>query len=192
MHLDEFSWIPSFMPIKSNQCDWIRNYITPVVDFPKQGVTFQWYANLLRDPKAFDQVIHIFSKRYRKYCIDVIAGLDARGFIFGAALSYALKIPFVMIRKSGKLPRKVERIEYELEYDRASFEIEIDSIKPHERVLIMDDVLATGGTIKAACDLIEKLDAKIVEIACLIEISACYGRKKIKYPVHSLWVVENK
>jgi adenine phosphoribosyltransferase len=177
---------------ETGNCLWIRDYITPVTDFPQPGIIFQWYANLLKKPEAFHKAIEAFVTRYRDYHLDVIAGLDSRGFIFGAALSYELKVPFVMIRKPGKLPRQVERIDYVLEYGKNSLEIEVDSLKPQDRVLIIDDVLATGGTARAAADLVERLGATVVEVACLIELPALQGRKKIHAPVYSLLAVDGE
>ncbi|NNM44133.1 MAG: adenine phosphoribosyltransferase [Chlamydiae bacterium] len=174
---------------ETGECYWIRDYITPVADFPQKGIMFQWYANLLKEPKAFHNAIQEFAKQYRGYNLDAIVGLDSRGFIFGAALAYELKVPFVLVRKPGKLPCKVEKIDYALEYGTNSFEIEIDSLKPRDRVLIIDDVLATGGTVRAASALVERLGAEVVEVACLIEISPLQGRKKIKAPVYSLLTV---
>ncbi len=177
---------------ETGECHWIRDYITPVADFPQQGILFQWYANLLKDPEAFHKAIRIFAERYREYNLDAIAGLDSRGFIFGAALAYELEVPFIMIRKPGKLPRQVERIDYALEYGKNSFEIEIDSLNLNDQVLIIDDVLATGGTAQAASELVERLGAQVVEVACLIELPALQGRKKIKAPVYSLLAVEGE
>ena len=177
---------------ETGECHWIRDYITPVADFPQQGILFQWYANLLKEPEAFHKAIRAFAERYRDYNLDAVAGLDSRGFIFGAALSYELKVPFVMIRKPGKLPRKVETIDYALEYGKNSLEIEVDSLMPGDRVLIIDDVLATGGTARAASDLVERLGAQVVEVACLIELPALQGRKKVRAPVYSLIAVDGE
>lgn len=165
---------------------WILDYVHPVADFPKAGIQFQWYAHLLREPKAFSKAINEFAKRYRDSKIEVIAGLDSRGFIFGAALAYELKLPFILIRKPGKLPGNVERIDYELEYGHNSFEIEKDSLQKGQKVLVIDDVLATGGTAAAACHLIERLGAEVVEVACLIELPILEGRKRVQHPVFSL------
>lgn len=170
---------------------WIRDYLTPVQDFPQPGITFQWYANLLKDPEAFHQTIQAFATRYRDSNLDAIVGLDSRGFVFGSALAYELKIPFVMVRKPGKLPRKVERIDYSLEYGKNSFEIEVDSLSVGDRVVIIDDVLATGGTARAATELVERLGGEVVETAFLIELPALLGREKIARPVYSLITIED-
>lgn len=171
---------------QTKNATWILDYIHPVADFPKEGVQFQWYAHLLREPEAFSRTIIEFTERYRNANIDVIACLDSRGFIFGAALAYELKLPFILIRKPGKLPGNVEKVDYELEYGHNSFEIETDSLKPGYKVLIVDDVVATGGTAAAACALIERLGGEVVEVACLIELPFLQGRSRIVYPVFSL------
>jgi adenine phosphoribosyltransferase len=169
---------------------WIEKYISTVPDFPKPGIQFKCYPDLLQNPEAFHRVIKTFVDRYRDYHLDAIVGLDSRGFIFGTALAYEMHLPFVMVRKSGKLPRKVEKIDYKLEYGKASFEIEIDSIHEGDRVLIVDDLLATGGTASAAAMLIERLGGKVVEIACLIELEGLHGREKLKHPFYSLISIE--
>jgi adenine phosphoribosyltransferase len=176
----------------SGECSWIQNYLTPVSDFPQPGVQFLWYANLLKDPKAFRSVIQTFSKRYKDSKLDAIVGLDSRGFIFGAALAYELEVPFVMIRKPGKLPRAVEHVDYSLEYGQGSFEIEIESLNQNDRVVIIDDVIATGGSAQAAKELVERLGAQVVELAFLIEISFLNGREKVAAPVYSLLSIEGE
>lgn len=173
----------------TNHSTWILDYIHPVADFPAKGVQFQWYAHLLREPKAFRKAIKEFAKRYKNSSIDAIAGLDARGFIFGSALAYELKLPFIFIRKPGKLPGNVEKICYALEYGYNAFEIEKDSLQPGQKVLVIDDVVATGGTAAAACTLVERLGAKVVEVACLIELPFLKGREKISCPVFSLLAI---
>ncbi len=190
----------SFFPSKEihsskrsdNPCPWIQNYLTPVHDFPKPGIVYQWYANLLKDPEAFHLAIETLAKRYKDHPLDAIVGLDSRGFIFGAVLAYELKVPFVMMRKPGKLPRDVERIDYSLEYGKNSLEIEIESLYPGNKVLIVDDVLATGGTARAASELIERVGAQVVEAAFLIEIPALQGREKLSKPVYSLFSIEEE
>lgn len=169
---------------------WIEEHIITVPDFPKPGIQFKCYPDLLKNPEAFHRVIKTFADRYRDFNLDAIVGLDSRGFIFGTALAYEMNLPFVMVRKAGKLPRKAEKIDYELEYGKTSFEIEVDSIDQGNRVLIVDDLLATGGTASAAATLIERLGGEVVEIACLIELDGLHGRKKLKHPFYSLVSIE--
>ena len=165
---------------------WIEEYIATVPDFPKPGIQFKCYPELLKNPAAFHRVIKTFAERYRAFDLDAIVGLDSRGFIFGTALAYEMHLPFVMVRKAGKLPRAVERIDYALEYGKASFEIEVESVQQNDRVLIVDDLLATGGTAKAAAVLIERLGAQVVEAAFLIELEGLHGRENLKIPCYSL------
>ncbi len=172
----------------SNQ--WIEEYIATVPDFPKPGIQFKCYPDLLKNPEALHRVIKTFANRYREFDLDAIVGLDSRGFIFGTALAYEMNLPFVMVRKAGKLPRKVEKIDYELEYGKTSFEIEVDSISQGDRILIVDDLLATGGTAAAAATLVERLGGKVVEVACLIELEGLHGRKNLKHPFYSLVSIE--
>lgn len=171
---------------ETEQPNWICDYLTPTPNFPIDGVTFLSYEKLLADPDAFHTMIETFASRYRDSDLDAIIGLDSRGFIFGAALAYELRVPFVMIRKAGKLPGKVERIDYQLEYGKNSFEIQASSLNAGDRVVIIDDVLATGGTADAAAQLVERLGGEVVEFACMIEISFLNGREKIGRPVFSL------
>jgi adenine phosphoribosyltransferase len=169
---------------------WLESYIATVPDFPKPGIQFKCYPDLLKNPKAFHRAIKQFAERYQDYELDAIVGLDSRGFIFGTALAYEMNLPFVMVRKAGKLPRAVEKIDYALEYGTTSFEIEIESIKEGERVLIVDDLLATGGTANAAGALVERLGGEVVEVACLIELEGLNGRQNLKYPFYSLIAIE--
>ncbi|MBS0604392.1 MAG: adenine phosphoribosyltransferase [Verrucomicrobia bacterium] len=165
---------------------WLLDYILTTPDFPKAGIQFKSYGPLLKDPAAFKRMIQEFADRYRSAGIEAIAGLDARGFIFGTALAYELDIPFVMVRKAGKLPGDVEQVSYELEYGKSTLEIDKSILSPGQRVLVMDDLMATGGTAKAACELVEKLGAEVVEVACLIELTPLGGREKVGRPVYSL------
>lgn len=170
----------------SAQSTWIDEYIITVPDFPKPGIQFKCYPDLLRNPEAFHKAIRTMAERYKDSKLDAIVGLDSRGFIFGTALAYEMNLPFVMARKPGKLPRPVEKIDYQLEYGSASLEIEVDTLKPGERVLIVDDLLATGGTAKAAASLVERLGAEVVEVACLIELAGLNGRENLDRPFYSL------
>ena len=182
--------IVSSLYCAETSCVWLENYIDTVPDFPKPGIQFKCYPRLLKDPEAFHRVTQILKKRYQNYHLDAIVGLDARGFIFGTALAYEMNLPFVMVRKAGKLPRKVEKIDYNLEYGKTSFEIEVDTIAQGDRVLIVDDLLATGGTATAAATLVERLGGTVVEVACLIELVGLHGRENLKYPFYSLLSIE--
>ena len=167
-------------------CQELSSFLTPVLNFPKPGINFISYSNLLQSPDAFHRVIQKFADRYRDMDLNGIIGLDARGFVFGAALAYELKVPFVMIRKAGKLPRETRKINYALEYGTASFEIEVDSIKKGDQLVIIDDVLATGGTAEAAAQLVESLGGEVVEAAFLIELPFLKGRERLGRAVYSL------
>ena len=170
--------------------EWIEEYIETVPDFPKPGIQFKCYPDLLKNPDAFHRVIKTFADRYRDASLNAIVGLDSRGFIFGTALAYEMNLPFVMVRKAGKLPRKAEKIDYDLEYGKASFEMEVESIRPGDRVLIIDDLLVTGGTAAAAATLVERLGGEVVEVACLIELVGLEGREHLNRPFYSLLTIE--
>ncbi len=170
----------------AGDCQELSSFLTPVLNFPKPGINFISYANLLQNPDAFHRAIQKFADRYRDMDLDGIVGLDARGFVFGAALAYELKVPFVMVRKAGKLPRETRKINYALEYGTASFEVEVDSIKKGDQLVVIDDVLATGGTADAAAQLVESLGGEVVEIAFLIEIPFLKGRERLGRAVYSL------
>jgi adenine phosphoribosyltransferase len=174
------------------ESQWIQRYLTATPDFPQRGIVFQSYEKLLKDPAAFHRVIGAFADRYRDRHLDAIVGLDARGFIFGSALAYELNVPFVMMRKPGKLPGKVERVEYSLEYGKNAFELEVGIVSPGDRVVIIDDLLATGGSAQAAVELVERLGGEVVETAFFIELSFLHGREKIRRPVFSLLALEKE
>ncbi|MCH9630466.1 MAG: Adenine phosphoribosyltransferase [Chlamydiia bacterium] len=162
--------------------EWVREFLTITPDFPKKGVMFISYERLLKSPDDFQRVIKGFAKRYRDKNLDAVVGLDARGFIFGSALAYELNVPFVMVRKGGKLPGKTECVEYALEYGKSVFELECNALENGERVIVIDDLLATGGTMSAACELVEKVGAVVVETACFLEIAFLKGREKVGRP----------
>ena len=168
----------------------LESYIETIQDFPKQGIAFKWYPKLLKDPKAFHEVITTIKKRYEGMALDAIVGLDSRGFIFGTALAYEMNLPFVMIRKKGKLPKQSLKYEYDLEYGSSCFEIEQDSLNQGDKVLVIDDILATGGSLNAASHLVRALGADIVEFVCLIELKALDGKSRLNAPVYSLLSIE--
>ena len=165
----------------------IRCSVRDVPDFPKPGILFKDITPLLQQFEIFDAIISAFVKRYRDQHIDVIAAIESRGFIFGAPLARELKASFIPIRKKGKLPYDTVEKSYDLEYGTATIEVHNDAVEKGDRVLIIDDLLATGGTAGAACHLMERLGGKVIECAFVIELLFLNGRKKMKdVPVHSL------
>lgn len=166
--------------------DHIKNKIRTIPDFPKPGIMFRDITTLLKDPQGFQDVINAFKERYKSQKIDVIAGIEARGFIIGGALAKELNVGFVPIRKKGKLPHHVHRIEYDLEYGKDVLEIHQDAIKQGDRVIIADDLIATGGTAKAACDLIEKIGGTVVECAFIVDLPELKGKEKLNRPAFAL------
>lgn len=163
------------------------NSIRSVPDFPKQGIVFRDITTLLKDKTAFNEAIDIFYERYRNKEIAKVVGVESRGFILGAALAYTLGAGFVPVRKPKKLPAEVFREEYQLEYGTDAVEIHVDAIAKGERVLIVDDLLATGGTILATAKLVERLEGKIVSLAFLIELSFLHARARLSpYDIFSI------
>jgi len=161
--------------------------IRTVPDWPIKGVMFRDITTVLQDAEAYRVANDLFYQRYRNQAIDKIVGIDARGFIFGAVLAYRLGVGFVPVRKKGKLPYKTIRAEYRLEYGRDVVEMHQDAIQKGERVLVVDDLIATGGTVSAAVALVEKLGGVVVECAFLVELPDLKGREKIKgYPIFCL------
>ena len=165
----------------------LKNYVATVLDFPKKGIVFRDITPLMNSGEAYkeatDQIVN-FAKEHN---IDVVVGPEARGFIFGCPVSYSLGIGFVPVRKSGKLPREVIEYSYDLEYGSNVLCMHKDSIKPGQRVLIIDDLLATGGTIEAVIKLVESLGGIVAGLAFLIELEELKGMEKLKnYPVLTL------
>lgn len=167
--------------------DELRNAIRDVPDFPKKGIIFKDITTLIQKKDLFRRAIDELADRYKNKSVDLVACIEARGFIFGGALAYRLGAGVVPIRKKGKLPYKTRTATYALEYGTDSLEIHEDSIKPGQRVLLVDDLLATGGTTKATAGLIKGLGGELVEIAFLIELEFLHGRDKLKdYNIFSL------
>jgi adenine phosphoribosyltransferase len=165
----------------------LANLVRDVPDFPVPGILFKDITTLVRDPAAFREVISRLTGHYANMPIDVVAAIESRGFIFGAPLAWKLGAGFVPVRKPGKLPAKSISASYTLEYGINTLEIHEDAIQSGQRVLIVDDLLATGGSARAAVELIERLGGKVVGLAFLIELSFLHGRKKLDgYPVLSL------
>jgi len=167
--------------INLEQC--IRN----IPDFPKPGILFRDVTTLIQNGEAFAQSVDMLVEKYKDKKIDKVAAVEARGFIFGAAVAYKLGVGFVPVRKKGKLPYKTNSATYSLEYGTDTLEIHQDAVKEGERVLIIDDLLATGGTVKAVTELIEGLKGEVVSIAFIIELFDLNGKEKLKgYDIYSL------
>jgi adenine phosphoribosyltransferase len=165
----------------------IERAIRSIPDFPKEGINFKDITPVLADARLFSGCIDLLTKDFSPGSIDAVVGIDARGFIFAAAAAVKLKAGFVPIRKKGKLPYRTHEEEYELEYGKATVAVHVDALKAGSKVLLIDDLLATGGTAAAAAALVQKLGATIVEISFLIELKFLNGRQKLKdYPVRSL------
>ena len=168
------SWVPSTAPI----ADVIASRIRDIQDFPTPGVVFKDFTPLLSDGAALRAVVRDISGRYSG-AVDVVVGVEARGFILGAAVAYELGIGFVPVRKAGKLPGRTHSAEYDLEYGSAVIELHTDAFALGARVLVMDDVLATGGTAKATCELIERTGATVVAVEVVLELGFLKGRSML-------------
>lgn len=158
----------------------LKRSIRDIPDFPKKGIIFKDITTLLKDGKKFQEAIDCIVERYKGKKIDKVVSVEARGFIFGSAIAYKLGAGLVPVRKKGKLPHETHRVEYELEYGTDSLEIHKDAISPGDNILIIDDLLATGGTMNAVCGLIEGMGGKIIEVAFLIELTFLKGRDRLK------------
>lgn len=165
----------------------LKSFIRDIPDFPKAGIIFKDITPLLHNNDAFKKAVNMLAKRFKKENIDYVVSVESRGFIFGAPLAYKLGCGFVLIRKKGKLPYKTKSVTYELEYGTDTLEMHEDAIAPNSRVLIVDDVLATGGTVKAVSSLLKGQSAQIVGAAFLIELRFLKGKDKLNdLPVYSI------
>ncbi len=165
----------------------LKKFIRDVPDFPKKGIIFKDITTLLKDKTAYRKCIDLLAENYKNKKIDKIVSMESRGFILGAVVAYKLGAGFVPVRKKGKLPAKTVRVEYQLEYGTDILEIHEDAIFPGEKILVVDDVLDTGGTANAVVQLVEKLKGKVVGVAVLIELSFLNPREKLKnYEIFSL------
>ena len=165
----------------------LEEYVRNIPDFPKKGIIFRDVTTVLQDKDGFKLSIDSMQKAIENVDFDVIVGAESRGFIFGAPLAYNLHKSFVPIRKKGKLPYKTIEESYDLEYGKATIEIHEDAIKPGQRVVIIDDLIATGGTIEAMIRLIERLGGEVVKICCLIDLPDLKGKEKLsKYDIETI------
>lgn len=159
--------------------DQLRRLIVDVPDFPKPGIVFRDFTPMLADPRGLSLAVELMANPYRGMGIDLVAGAESRGFIFGTAVAQTLSAGFIPIRKKGKLPRGTRGVDYELEYGTDRLEIHADSIKPGSRVLMVDDLLATGGTLRACCSLITQCQGIVAGVTVLIELRGLNGRAKV-------------
>ena len=169
----------------------LRAKIRDIKNFPSEGILFKDITTLLRDGPAWRFAVDSLANRYQGERVDVVVGVESRGFIFGGAIAHQLRAGFVPVRKVGKLPAKTIEVEYELEYGRDALAMHEDAISPGQRVLAVDDLLATGGTMAATLRLVEQLGGRVVGVAFMIELAFLHGREKLKnYPLHSLIVYD--
>jgi adenine phosphoribosyltransferase len=158
----------------------LRDYIRDIPDFPKQGILFRDITTLLKEEKVFKEAINRLADKFKGKKIDRVVAVESRGFIFGSVLAYKLGAGFIPVRKKGKLPADTISASYGLVYGVDTLEMHLDALRPNDRVLIVDDLLATGGTVKAVVDLVKQLKGKITGVVCLIELADLKGRDKLK------------
>ena len=167
----------------------LKEYIRSIPDYPKKGILFRDITTLIKNEKAFEETINQIIKRSEKYKVDKIAAIESRGFVFASAVSYLLKKPFIMLRKKNKLPADVHSIDFELEYGTATIEVHKDSISENDNILIIDDLIATGGTAEAAAKLVEISKGKVAAFIFVINLFDLGGCEKLiqnKYKVENL------
>lgn len=157
----------------------LKALVRTIEDFPKPGISFKDITTLLKDPTAFHASIEMMASEFEGQGVEIVTGPEARGYIFASVLAYRLGAGFVPIRKPGKLPYKTRRISYDLEYSQDSLEVHEDSFKPGQKVLVVDDLLATGGTMKATIDLVRSFDTQVVGVGFLIELEFLNGRSRL-------------
>lgn len=171
----------------------VEDYVVSIPDFPEPGIIFRDVTSVLQDAEGLKLAIDGIQEKLKGLEFDVIAGTESRGFIFGMPVAYNLGKPFVLVRKKGKLPRETVSMEYELEYGSAEIEMHKDSVKPGQKVVLIDDLIATGGTIEAAAKLVELLGGEVVKMVFLMELAGLKGRDRLKkYDVDSVICYEGK
>lgn len=171
----------------------LKEYITNIPDFPEKGIMFRDITSLLQDGEGFHAAIDVMLKKLEDVEFDYVVGLDARGFLISTPVAYMTGKGFIPVRKKGKLPRETISAEYELEYGTAELEIHTDALNKGDKVIIIDDLIATGGTLEAAAALVEKLGGEVVKILSLIELADLKGREKLKgYDIDTIITYEGK
>lgn len=170
----------------------LKDYVLTIPDFPKEGIMFRDVTSVLEDADGFALAINTLKEMLDGVDFDVVVGPESRGFVLGAPLAYIFHKPFVLVRKKGKLPREVIRQEYSLEYGTAELEMNKNSVKPGQKAVIVDDLIATGGTVEAACKMIEKMGGTVVKSVFLMELAGFEARKNLSCPVDSAIVYPDK
>ncbi|EFE91801.1 adenine phosphoribosyltransferase [Oribacterium sp. oral taxon 078 str. F0262] len=171
----------------------LEDYVMTIPDFPEPGIMFRDITSLIQDPDGLRDSVDGLIRSISGVDCDVVLGLESRGFIFGTAIAYELRKGFIPVRKKGKLPRETVSVKYDLEYGEAELEIHKDAIRPGEKVVIVDDLIATGGTLEAACKLVEKLGGTVEKISVVMELAGLKGRERLKkYELESLIRYEGK
>ncbi len=171
----------------------LEDYVMTIPDFPEPGIMFRDITSLIQDPDGLRDSVDGLIRSISGVDCDVVLGLESRGFIFGTAIAYELRKGFIPVRKKGKLPRETISVKYDLEYGEAELEIHKDAIRPGEKVVIVDDLIATGGTLEAACKLVEKLGGTVEKISVVMELAGLKGRERLKkYQLESLIRYEGK
>ena len=171
----------------------LKDYVISIPDFPEKGIIFRDITGILQDADGVQLSINMLQDFIKDLDFDVIAGTESRGFVFGMPLAYNLNKPFALIRKEGKLPRETVKASYDLEYGSATIEMHKDAVKPGDKVVLVDDLLATGGTMEAAAKLVEQLGGEVVKIIFVMELAGLKGREKLaKYSVDSALIYEGK
>lgn len=177
-------------PVSKDKADWLKSKIRDIPDFPKPGIMFKDLTTLLKDREAFGYVIDVFAEQFKELKPKYIAGIEARGFILGPAIAHKLAIGFIPVRKPGKLPARVVTESYQLEYGSDTLEVHEDCVAKGDRVVLIDDLLATGGTAQAAYKLLNKVGADIVCIGFVVELAFLEGRKKMPEGVGLFSIIE--
>lgn len=171
----------------------LKEYVRSIENFPKEGIIFRDITTLLQDPEGLQLAINDMQEKIKNIDFDIVVGPESRGFIFGVPIAYNLKKAFVPVRKPGKLPSETISENYDLEYGQATLEIHKDAIKKGQKVVIIDDLMATGGTLEAIVKLVERLGGQVVRICCLIELPELNGREKLKnYDIDTSIIYEEK
>lgn len=171
----------------------LKDYVRSIPDFPQKGIIFRDITTVLQDPNGFKMAIDSMQDKLKKLEFDVIIGAESRGFIFGTPIAYNLNKAFVPVRKKGKLPSETIEESYDLEYGKATLEIHKDAIKKGDKIVIIDDLIATGGTMEAIIKLVERLEGEVVKIVCLIDLPELAGKEKLKkYNIDTVISFEGK